>query len=79
MCCKVPGCRKEATGKWAMVNLCEFHRETAEQEQVEYYETNKAGVKLVHDNRRLFYLIVQHMPFAWRKRYIYPSRLEMRA
>lgn len=78
-CCKVPGCRKEATGEWAMVNLCEFHREIAELEQIEFYEGNKASVKNVCDERKLFYRIIQHMPLAWRKRYIYPPRLEMRA
>lgn len=68
-----------ATKEWARVNLCELHAEVVEQEQVEYYEANKAGVKLVHDDRRLFYQIVQHMPLAWRKWYIYPQRLEARA
>ncbi|WP_206703618.1 hypothetical protein [Paenibacillus alvei] len=75
VCCKVPGCRKEATGKWALVNLCEFHRELAEQEQAEFYESNKSGQGNIRDDRRMFYKIIQHMPLAWRKRYIYPPHL----
>ncbi|BFH12740.1 hypothetical protein WJ0W_004627 [Paenibacillus melissococcoides] len=61
------------------MNLCEFHREIAELEQTEFYEGNKAGVKNVRDERRLFFQIIHHMPYPWRKRYIYPPCQELRA
>lgn len=79
-CCKVPGCRKDATKQWALVGLCEFHKDTVEQEQVEFYESNLTRPDFMKDDRRLFYLIVHHMPAAWRRKYIYPKReLEARA
>ncbi|MCY7485784.1 hypothetical protein [Paenibacillus alvei] len=78
-CCKVPGCRNEATTELALVSLCEFHRELAEQEQADFYDGNKSGLGNIRDDRRLFYKIIQHMPYPWRKRYIYPPHMGVEA
>jgi hypothetical protein len=61
--CKFPGCRKDATKTWALVDLCKEHQESIREETLQYYGQKIGTFHLSYEERQYFSQIAYLIPW----------------